>query len=277
MLRLLVKVVLVSVILSWGVFAQTATSPITGNTIAKLSPQETARLLGAEGDDFTARTIYPAVFLGSVPGSVTLFETPHAVLPGICEVNVLDVHLEPKQATPGSQENNDTPLGIAKKVSRKLFTVAGQLNGSGGWSDVDRQDAQTLCHHVKLEPDIFSRNAADNVFSADSPDLAERGARVLDAVVAAAADKGPLEFKTSCAGAAQFCANSRDELAKLSVYRFESVALGNCNAIDQICYHVTGGGYRADWSADIAVAHQTGAAQDKIVSVSFVETLNPLE
>jgi hypothetical protein len=277
MRRLLVEIVFVSAALSYGAFAQTANSPITGNTIAKLSPQETAQLLGVEGGDFTARTIYSAFFLSTAPGGVVLFETPHAVLPGICEVNVIDVHLGPGQGTQLSHETNDTPLEIAKKDGYKLFTVAGELNGSRDWGDVDKQHAEALCRNVKIETDMFSRNAVDNLFSADSAELAQGGARALDAVVTAAADKAPLDFKISCDGAAQFCASPRDELAKLSVHNFESIASGDCNTTDQICYHVAGGDSRADWSADIAVVRQAGTTRDRIVSVKFRESLNPIE
>jgi hypothetical protein len=124
---------------------------------------------------------------------------------------------------------------------------------------------------------MYSRNGADFVFTANSADVAESGARALDAVVTAAAGKAPLEFKISCDGAPQFCDNPRGELARLSIHRFESIDTGDCEAIDQICYHVTGGDYRADWSADIAVARHTETSTDKIIDVRFREILNPLE
>ena len=261
----------------------TADTAITPKTLFRLSLQEAAPLVGADGHQFVARTIYMfprRISFGGVStilGGVEFFTMPEAILPGICEIDVVDVKFKPKQAIVGSLTSGDEPYEVVGRNEQRVFAVAGKLEGPANWDGADKRDAEENCHHVKIATDQFSYNGADNVFTADSPDVAQVGARIFDAIIRAAIDDNKLQFTLTCVGDARFCAKPRAELAKMDVHRFESINLRDCGALNQTCYRISGEDYSGRWRLEVAISSgPVGVEKDNILSVQFGKWRHPI-
>jgi hypothetical protein len=263
-----------------GGIAETAPSVpvVTAKSLFSSSPQEAAKLLGLGERRFVATTIYMNFPGGNVLRTVELFAQPEPILPGICHVDVFDVGFKPHQDGSPVDVSGTARFDIAKITQLHLFAVAKDLPSPANGASSTVIDSER-CHQLVIETDMFSHDGAMNVFSASSPEDAQRGSRLFAAVISAAAAKNKsVGFKLTCEGRPRedFCVKPRDEIGAMDVRHFETMNAMDCTSKDDICYRVTGGGYKDSWEMDIIARRgRPNSEIDEITSVRFGITLNP--
>ena len=265
-----------------------ATAPsvvVTDTSLYNSTPQETAQLVGLADRRFVAETTYQACPGCKVLGSIEFFAQPEPILPGICQVDVFDVHFKPHHNGSLGPVKGSPQSDIAKVIELHLFTLAKELPSpvSGAKSIVTDADR---CHRVAIETDTFSLSAAKNVFSARSAEEAQRGSRLFAEVISAAAGKdSTLKFDLTCESSLPQCVKPRDTIGAMDFRHFESVETVDCGdgggvgaaGLFETCLCVKGGGWEINWKMDITVRRdEADPKSEEIKSVRFGITLNPL-